>query len=114
LGSRASLDHLPRDVHGRLPGHQAEAGLELLGLNYEPRRGRKLPRTGVDYPALVELAGGEYALIFEANGTDLLVWRPFRGEEAWEPLRSVEREFAGRLLFVHADPDKLREMEAPW
>jgi ATP-binding cassette subfamily C protein LapB len=113
-GSRASLDHLPRDLYGRLPGHQAEAGLELLGLNYEPRRGRKLPRADADYPALAELAGGEYALILEVRGTDVLVWRPFRGEEAWEPLRAVEREFAGRLLMVRADPDRLRAMEAPW
>jgi ATP-binding cassette subfamily C protein LapB len=113
-GSRASLEHLPRDAGGRLPAHQAEAGLELLGLNYEPRRGRRLPRNDVHYPALVELRDGDFALVLEARGSDLLVWRPFRGEEAWEPARALDGEFSGRFLSVHADPDRLRAMEAPW
>ena len=114
IGGRASLEHLPRDRNGRLPPHQAEAGLEMLGLNFEPRRARRLSRSGADYPALVELGEGQFALVLDANGTDLLVWRPFRADEAWEPAKALDREFSGRFLTVYADPDQLRSMEAPW
>ena len=111
--SAVVLDDLPRDVHGRLPAHQAGAALELAGLNFDPRGRRKLPRNAAPYPALVELEGAEFAILLEVRDGDLLVWRPRRGE-AWEPFKSVAGEFAGRFLSVYGDPDKLREGEAPW
>lgn len=112
--SRLALDQLPRDIEGRLPGHQAGAALELAGLNFEPRPARKLPRGAAAYPALVELDGGGFALILEIRDTDLLVWRPERASEAWEPYTGVSGEYGGRFLSVFGDPDKLRESEAPW
>ena len=112
--SRATLDELPRDGAGRLPAHQAGAALELAGLNFEPRRLRKLPRGAAAYPALVQLKGAEFALLLEAREGDLLVWRPFRAGAEWEPFKAVAAEFDGQFLSVYGDPDKLRESEAPW
>lgn len=112
--TRAAFDQLPRDLEGRLPAHQAGAALELAGLNFEPGYARKLPRGAAHYPALVELKEGDFALVLEVTGTDLLVWRPQRGDEAWEPFNAVAGDYAGRFLSVFADPDKLRESEAPW
>jgi len=112
--SRLALDQIPRDIEGRLPGHQAGAALELAGLNFEPRPARRLPRGAAPYPALVELGGGGFALILELRDGDMLVWRPERASEAWEPYNSVASEYAGRFLSVFGDPDKLRESEAPW
>jgi ATP-binding cassette subfamily C protein LapB len=111
--SAVVLDDLPRDIHGRLPAHQAGAALELAGLNFDPRGQRKLPRNGAPYPALVELDGAEFALLLDIRDGDLLVWRPKRGE-AWEPYKSVAGEYAGRFISVYGDPDTLREGEAPW
>jgi ATP-binding cassette subfamily C protein LapB len=111
--SAVVLDDLPRDVHGRLPAHQAGAALELAGLNFDPRGQRKLPRNGAPYPALVELDGAKFALLLDIRDGDLLVWRPKRGE-AWEPYKSVAGEYAGRFISVYGDPDTLREGEAPW
>jgi ATP-binding cassette subfamily C protein LapB len=107
------LDDLPRDVHGRLPAHQAGTALELAGLNFDPRGQRKLPRNGAPYPALVELQGAEFAVLLDVRDGDLLVWRPKRGE-AWEPFKSVAAQYAGRFISVYGDPDTLREGEAPW
>lgn len=112
--SQAILDQLPRDAAGRLPAHQAGAALELAGLNFEPRRFRKLPRAAAHFPALITLKDGELAIILEVRETDLLVWRPFRASEEWEAFKSVAAEFGGEFLSVFADLDKLRETEAPW
>ena len=112
--ARVALDQLPRDAQGRLPGHQAGAALELAGLNFEPSRLRKLPRDGSRLPALINLKDGDFALILDARESDLLVWRPFRAGEEWEPFKSVAGEFDGQFLSVYGDPDKLREAEAPW
>ena len=112
--ARVALDQLPRDAQGRLPGHQAGAALELAGLNFEPSRLRKLPRDGSRLPALINLKDGDFALILDARESDLLVWRPLRAGEEWEPFKSVAGEFDGQFLSVYGDPDKLREAEAPW
>jgi ATP-binding cassette subfamily C protein LapB len=112
--SRIVLDQLPRDVAGRLPAHQAGAALEQAGLNFEPVVARRLPRNGAPYPALIELKDGEFAIILEVRERDFLVWRPHRGEEAWETADAVSADYAGRFLSVYGDPDKLRESEAPW
>jgi ATP-binding cassette subfamily C protein LapB len=112
--SRIVLDQLPRDTSGRLPGHQAGAALEFAGLNFEPKAVRRLPRSAAPYPALVELKGEDFALVLDVKDGDFLVWRPHRGEEAWEPAATLDAEFAGPFLSVYGDPDKLRESEAPW
>jgi ATP-binding cassette subfamily C protein LapB len=85
----------------------------MAGLNFDGRSLRKLPRNAAPYPALVELEGGEFAILLELRDEDLLVWRPKRGE-AWEPFKGVAAEFAGRFISIYGDPDKLREGEAPW
>jgi ATP-binding cassette subfamily C protein LapB len=112
--SRAVLDQLPRDANGRLPAHQAGAALEAAGLNFEPLRVRKLPRGAFRYPALVNFKDGDFAVILEVREADLLVWRPLRASEEWEPFTSVAGEFGDLFLSVYGDPDKLRESEAPW
>src|SRR5690606_2330172 len=56
----------------------------------------------------------EFAIVLEARENELLVWRPSQAAEVWEPYQQVAGEFAGRFLSVYADPDKLREGEAPW
>ncbi len=112
--ARVTLEQLPRDASGRLPGHQAGAALELAGLNFDPLAVRRLPRNGAPYPALVELAGGDFAVVLEARDGDFLVWRAHTAAEAWEPASELSRQFAGRFLSVYGDPDKLRESEAPW
>ncbi|WP_240504502.1 ABC transporter transmembrane domain-containing protein [Tsuneonella mangrovi] len=112
--SSALLDQLPRDVDGRLPGHQAEAALELVGINFEPRKVRRLPIKASEYPALVELSPGEFVLILEAQDQDLLVWRPFGAGEAWVARGELSAGPPDRYIFLYGDPDQLREMEAPW
>jgi ATP-binding cassette, subfamily C, bacterial LapB len=110
----AALDQLPRDLQGRLPGHQAGAALELAGLNFDPRVVRKLPRDATAYPALAELKNGSFALLLELRDGEALVWRPERASDAWEPYETVAAELGSRFLSVYADVDKLRESEAPW
>ena len=112
--SHIVLDQLPRDTGGRLPGHQAGAALELAGLNFEPRQMRRLSRNAEPYPALVGLKGDDFAIVLDVKDKDYLVWRPHRGEEAWESAETFEPEFDGLFLSVYGDPDKLRESEAPW
>jgi len=112
--SRAVLNELPRDLQGRLPGHQAGAALELAGLNFDPLAVLKLPRKAAAYPALVELREGNFALLLEIRDSELLVWRPERASETWEPFKELAGEFGGRFLSVYPDIDKLRESEAPW
>lgn len=111
---RAGLDQLPRDASGRLPAHQAGAALEVAGLNFEPFQLRKLPRAAYRYPALVGLKDGSFAVLLDVRENDVLVWRPLRAGEEWEPFKSVADEFGGVFLSVYGDPDKLRESEAPW
>lgn len=112
--SLAGLDQLPRDSRGLLPAHQAGAALDIAGLNYEPRRPRKLPRGAVHYPALAQMASGEFVILLEIRESDLLVWRAERGREEWEPFAEVAKTFGGMFLSVYGDPDKMREAEAPW
>ncbi|MXO73992.1 ATP-binding cassette domain-containing protein [Altererythrobacter aerius] len=107
------LSMLPRDASGRLPGHQAEAALELADLPFESRAVRRLPVRGSEYPALVEFDRGDFAIVLDAREGDLLVWRPFTGE-AWTPLHALKGAPITRFLAVHGNPDAMRANEAPW
>ena len=112
------LGGLALDPRGRLPAHQVEPALELLGLNCDPRGAAKLPRAAADYPAILSLKGdgpdGGYCVAHEARGGDLLVWRPELGEARWEPRAEVETQFAGWLATVFGDPLALRDASQPW
>lgn len=105
---------IPRDAEGRLPFHQAGPALELVGLNSELVDGRKLTHQTDAYPALVALAGEQYAIVYEASEQDLLVWRPGATERVWLPYATVAEEFSGGFLSVFGDPNSLREREVPW
>lgn len=108
------LSILARDGSGRLPLHQAEPALELLGLNGERVRSAKLPRLADCYPAIVSLNDGEPVVVHEVRDGDALVWRPAGGETQWEPLRALQDSFAGWMLTVHGDPTAIRQAGQPW
>ena len=115
LGTPPGLfDMLPRDAKGHLPFHQVGAALELVGLNFEPRAGRKLPRRDEFYPAMVNLAGGRAAALLETANDDVLVVQTGESEATWRPLAEIESDFAGEFISVIGNPDKLREQDAPW
>lgn len=104
---------LPRDLNGNLPFHQTGAALDLVGLNWERHRERRLPRRAEFYPALLTLAGAPAAAM-ELADRDLLVWREGSEEPQWIPLAELDPEFSGDLFTVQGNPDKLREEAAPW
>lgn len=108
------LGGLALDPDGRLPAHQAEPALELLGLNCDPRSNVKLPRQRRQYPAILSLAQGEYCVVHEARDKDLLVWRPKRPEACWEPRAELEAQYGGWLATVFGDPAMLRDASQPW
>ncbi|MGN3972961.1 ATP-binding cassette domain-containing protein [Tsuneonella sp. SYSU-LHT278] len=107
------LDYLPRDAAGRLPGHQADAALEIADLGFEPHLRRRLPALASEYPALVEFAPGEFAVALDVREGDVLLWRPYTGE-AWETRASLKASPITRFISVYGDPDKQRADEAPW
>jgi len=109
----ARLAMLPRDLEGRLPGHQAEAALELADLPFEPHMVRALPVRASEYPALVEFDKGDFALVLDAREGEVLVWRPFGGE-AWVARQSLRGHPITRFLAVFGNPDAMRADEAPW
>ena len=108
------LGGLALDPGGRLPAHQAELALELLGLNCDPRFAAKLPAQPRQYPAIAALAQRGYCVVHEARARDLLVWRPERREACWEPRTEVDAQFGGWLATVFGDPTSLREAGQPW
>lgn len=99
---------------GRLPAHQAEPALELLGLNCDPHASAKLPRQAAHYPAIIALGEGGYCVAHEVRDRDLLVWHPERGETRWEPRAELEAQFGGWLATVFGDPTALRDAGQPW
>ncbi|RGP41010.1 Type I secretion system ATP-binding protein PrsD [Altererythrobacter insulae] len=108
------FDSLARDAQGRLPFHQAEAAIELAGLDFDREDFKKLPiRDGV-YPALITMVDGHAAVVQEARESELLLWTPDKGESQWLPRDEVQAEYAGQFISVYGDPDSLREQEAPW
>lgn len=108
------LSGLARDVDGRLPWHQAEPALELIGLNCESRRPGKLLPGGKAYPAIIALSEGRFVLVHEIRGSDALVWRPQAGEAQWEPFDGLRQDYAGWLATVFGDPQSFREAGEPW
>jgi ATP-binding cassette, subfamily C, bacterial LapB len=107
------LEYLPRDGAGRLPGHQAEAALEIADLGFEPLLRRRLSAQAPDYPALIEFAPGDFAVALELREGDILVWRPYSGE-SWESRAALKTAPITRFITVYGDLDKQREDEAPW
>ena len=99
---------------GRMPLHQAEPVLELLGLNCDVQSQLKLPRKREAYPAILALADGGVVVAHELRDKDLLIWRPLTGEAEWEPLASVQQDFTGWLATVFGDPTALRDAAQPW
>jgi len=83
---------LALDDQGRLPLHQLEPALEVLGLNCFPGQSKRLPRRASSYPAVIALADGSIAVIHELNGKDALTWRPGSADNHWEALATLERE----------------------
>lgn len=112
--SPAMLDQLPRGADGLLPGHQADAALEIAGLNCEQVPTRRLPPKTSDYPALVEFEPGDFALLLDLREGDLLVWRPSGESEQWVARKELAAQPLTRFIAVFGDPDQLRETEAPW
>jgi ATP-binding cassette subfamily C protein LapB len=105
---------LARDSSGRLPLHQAEPALELLGLNCDASRPNKLPRKSSAYPAIVAFDGGFVALVHEIRGGDARVWRPGEGEASWESFDQLAQTYAGWIATVFGDASAMREAGAPW
>jgi ATP-binding cassette, subfamily C, bacterial LapB len=112
--ARDLLAQLPRNAEGQLPVHQAPAALELAGLNYDVEHPRRIPATGKHLPAIAALGDRRFALLLEAKDDELLVWRPESGTEIWEPRSELAESYAGTLIPIHGDPDKMRADEAPW
>ncbi|GMN03938.1 ABC transporter transmembrane domain-containing protein [Erythrobacter sp. MTPC3] len=112
--SPSALSQLPKKADGRLPWHQADAALELAGVNYEAERPKKLPKEDAPYPALVECDDERFVVVLEARDGDLLVWFAETGRESWVAHSDISQNFAGRIYSVFANPDIQREGEAPW
>ncbi|WP_332872382.1 type I secretion system permease/ATPase [Allopontixanthobacter confluentis] len=112
--SPSQLYTLARDANGTLPFHQAGPAIELAGMNFAPRDGRKLPRSDYHFPALISLTDNSLAVLHEYKDGQLLVWRPETGQTQWESFDGVAGQFTGGFLTVTGDPDNLRESEAPW
>lgn len=108
------LAALARDPDGRLPLHQIEPALELLGLNCDPMKAEKLPRRPESYPAIVALTGRGVAIIHEVRDGDALVWRPEYGVSQWLKLDDLAADYAGWLAHVFGDPSVLRDDASPW
>lgn len=108
------LAGLALDANGRLPLHQAEPALEMLGMNCDPQRLPKLPRRAEAFPAIVALSDGSVVVVHELRDGDMLIWRPERGEARWEPRAAIEEAYAGWIATVFGDPTALREAGQPW
>ncbi|MDE2412463.1 MAG: ATP-binding cassette domain-containing protein [Sphingomonadales bacterium] len=112
--SPAMLAGLALDGRGRLPLHQAEPALEVLGLNCDPQRLKRLPHRAAAYPALVALGDDRLAVIHELRDRDALVWRPETRLAQWEPLAGLEADYAGWIATVFGDPSAQRAEGQPW
>jgi ATP-binding cassette subfamily C protein LapB len=110
----AMLAGLARDAMGRLPLHQIEPALEVLGLGCDPRKAKRLQLRAADCPALVALSDERIAIVHELRDGDALVWRPQGGEPQWEPLAEIATAYAGWHAIAYGDPSALREAGQPW
>ena len=105
---------LARTAQGRLPAHQVEAALELIGLNCEAVQVEKLQTLPASYPAIAGLDDNRFVVIHEVREGDALVWRPETGQAQWEPLAELAGQFSGWLATVFGNPNSLREAGEPW
>ncbi|GAA4647682.1 type I secretion system permease/ATPase [Pontixanthobacter gangjinensis] len=112
--TKAHIGVLARSADGYLPFHQAEAAIEAVGMNFQPRLGSSLSHKQYDYPALVLLENNEPAVLHELADGDLLVWKPGLTEPEWLPFAGVANLFSGKFLTVTGDSDNLREGGTPW
>lgn len=110
----AMFASLARDADGRLPLHQAEPALELLGLTCDAARSAKLPAKSLAYPAIVASASGGVAVVHSLNEGDALVWRPGDTEARWLPFKALAEDYGGWMATVFGDPSAIREEGAPW
>ena len=114
------FDSLALDPAGRLPLHQAEAALELIGLDCDPHRMTRLPRQPEHYPAIVALKGDGAAgaedcvVVHELRDGDALVWRPDSGKAVWEPFAGLAEMQGGWMATVLGDPTAIRDAAQPW
>lgn len=108
------LTTLARGPDGYLPFHQAGPAVEMAGMNYIPRSGKRLPRDPGLYPALVDLDGSGIVVLHDVREDEVLVWEPRQGKSVWMPQASIVEQFSGKFITVTGDPDSLRESEAPW
>ncbi|MBX7460165.1 type I secretion system permease/ATPase [Qipengyuania sp. YG19] len=112
--ARNTLGQLPRNTEGLLPVHQAPAALDLVGLNHDVLRRRRLPTNAKLLPAIAAMDDGGFVLLLEAQEDELLVWRPETGAETWEKRHDLGEVYADTLIPVYGDPDRMRADEAPW
>lgn len=112
--AQGHLGGLALDGAGKLPLHQAEPALELIGLNCDVSRDRKLPRRAEAYPAIVDLGEGGCIVAHEWRDGDLLVWRPGQNSTQWEPLQAIEQDYSGWMASVFGDPTAVRQEGQPW
>ncbi len=108
------FDSLALDGGGRLPLHQAEPALELVGLNCDVRRAARMPRRGEAYPAIVLLTDDACVVVHEVREGDALVWRPERGTAAWEPIDDLDQSYGGWITSVFGDSTAIRDGAQPW
>lgn len=104
---------LARDPDGRLPLHQAEPALELLGLTCDAARPGALPRKPIAYPAIVA-AGGGLAVVHQIKDGDALVWRPGDSAARWESFADLAGSFDRWIATVIGDPTALAVEGVPW
>ncbi|NNC53398.1 MAG: type I secretion system permease/ATPase [Erythrobacter sp.] len=112
--ARDLLAQLPRNAEGLLPYHQAPAALDLAGLNYDVVERNRLPASATHLPAIIALDDGRYVILLDAQEDELLVWRPETGNEVWEKREDLSGAYAGRMIPIYGDPDRMRADEAPW
>ncbi|WP_338465537.1 ATP-binding cassette domain-containing protein [Novosphingobium sp. ZN18A2] len=105
---------LARHPDGRLPLHQAEPALELLGLNCDVSRRARLPSRPENYPAIVSLGEAGAVVVHEVKDGEALVWRPGPATAQWEKLSDIADEYAGWMATVFGDPSTMRDAGAPW
>lgn len=111
---RGQLGSVALDTDGRIPFHQCPVLLDQLGLINETLHANRLPQESTAYPLIVWQTDGRYALIFDANEGQVLVWRPETGTPVWTNKAEFPREAIRQIISVAGDPDALRDEEAPW
>lgn len=111
---RVLFDALPRDESGLLPFHQAPAALDAAGFNHEAGLSRRLPRRADAYPLIARMEEGEAVALLDVSATDVLAFDAGANEPVWRAFEELDGGFSGEFISVVANPDRLREQDAPW